>query len=294
MNKKAQKKTTSKKTNTKQSASDSRRRQEARRKRRIKSLLQGLFLGFCICLLLFSIWQLASILLGYRSGAKEYEELQQYVLKEAVPPSGSDSISTGTGEEDSSEEESAPERMARIDLASLQSINSEATGWIEIPGTMISYPLVHTSDNLYYLTHTFRREINKAGSIFIETANKADFSDLHTIVYGHNMKDGSMFAGLKDYQKQSFYEAHPYVYVDLSGGAHCYEIFSCHTAAVTDISYTIGYAADEQYASFLDTLKASSLYDTGVTVGTDDSVITLSTCTNNGKDRFVIHAKKIY
>lgn len=291
MNKKAQKKTVSKKNNAKQRAADSRRRQEARRKRKIKSLLQGLLLGFCISLLLFSLWQLLSIFLGYRSGTKEYDELQQYVLEEAVPPSASDDMAE---EEHPSEEEAAPARMSRIDLTSLQDINSEATGWIEIPGTMISYPMVHTSDNLYYLTHTFRKETNKAGSIFIETANKADFSDLHTIIYGHNMKNGSMFAGLKDYKKKSFWESHPYVYVDLADGSHCYEIFSCHEAPVTDISYTIGYAADDKYASFLDTLKASSLYDTGVSAGTEDFVITLSTCTNNGKDRFVIHAKKIY
>lgn len=293
MNKKTQKKTNSKKSNNQRPASDSRRRKESRRKKQIKSLLQGLFLGFCICLLLFSLWQLVSIFLGYRSGAKEYEDLQQYVLEEAAPPSVSDPVDTS--EENSGEEESsAPARMSRIDLASLQGINSEAVGWIEIPDTMICYPMVHTSDNLYYLTHTFRKETNKAGSIFIETANKADFSDLHTIIYGHNMKDGSMFAGLKEYKKESYWKAHPYVYVDLADGSHCYEIFSCHDAPVTDISYTVGYAADDKYASFLDTLKASSLYDTGVAVGTEDSVITLSTCTNNGKDRFVVHAKKIY
>lgn len=291
MNRKTQKKNDTKKVTRKRSESDILSRKEARRKKQIRSLLQGLFLGFCICLLLFSIWQLASILLEYRSGAKEYEELKQYVLEEAVPPSGSDS---GSPESDSEEEEASPVRMERIDLSALQNINSDAVGWVEIPGTMISYPLVHTSDNLYYLTHTFRRETNKAGSIFIETSNKADFSDLHTIVYGHNMKDGSMFAGLKDYQKESFYETHPYVYVDLADGSHCYEIFSCHDASVTDTSYTIGYTADDKYASFLDAIKSSSLYDTGVSVGTEDSVITLSTCTNSGKDRFVIHAKKIY
>lgn len=288
MNKKTQKKTNSKKTNRKRRAADIRRRREAKRRKQVKSLLQGLFLGFCICLLLFSLWQLISIFLGYRSGTKEYEELKQYVLETAAPPSDSDK------ENSSSEEEASSEHTVRIDLNSLQDINADAVGWIEIPETSVSYPMVHTSDNLYYLTHTFRRETNTAGSIFIETANKADFSDLHTIIYGHNMKDGSMFAGLKDYRKQSYWEAHPYIYVDLADGAHCYEIFSCHDAPVTDITYTIGYTADDKYASFLDTLKASSLYDTGVTVGTEDSVITLSTCTNSGKDRFVVHAKKIY
>lgn len=296
MSKKIQKKKNSVQ-NNKRSAAKGQSRREARRRRQLQNLLQGLFLGFCICLLLFSIWKLSSIFLEYRSGAKEYDDLKQYVLEEPVPPDASESSdSDGESEEASNEEDrtSASAPMARIDLSSLQDINSEAVGWIEIPGTVLSYPMVHTTDNLYYLTHTFRGESNKSGSIFIETSNNEDFSDLHTIIYGHNMKDGSMFAMLKNYQKQSYWEAHPYVYIDLSDGSHCYQIFSCHTAPVTDISYTIGYTQDEIYASFLTALQTSSLYDTGVPVGTDDSVITLSTCTNNGKDRFVIHAKKIY
>lgn len=261
----------------------------------MQSLLQGLFLGFCICLLLFSLWKLASIFMGYHSGEKEYDDLRQYVLSE--PADAENTTADDTGEDTATEEDTtkvASQKVDRIDLASLKELNEEAVGWIEIPGTEISYPLVHTSDNTYYLTHTFKRQENKSGSIFIETSNAADFADLHTIIYGHNMKDGSMFAGLKNYEKKNYYEAHPYVYVDLEDGTHCYQIFSCHQADITDISYTIGYAADDTYASFLDSLKTSSLYDTGVSVSTEDSVITLSTCTNKGEKRFVVHAKELY
>lgn len=301
------KKTNIKKTNTKKTAvkrpvssgSGGRRRparskrqmQELRRKRQIRSLLQGMFLGLCIALLIFSVWKLVSIFLGYHSGEKEYKELRQYVIEEPADPA--DVVLEES--EDDLEEPSAPTvPMARIDLASLQEINSDAVGWIEIPDTMLSYPLVHTSDNIYYLTHTFRKEENKSGSIFIETHNSPDFSELHTIIYGHNMKNGSMFASLKDYRKAEHYEKHPYIYIDLEDGSHCYQIFSCHDAPVTDITFTVGYSANEQYASFLSELVNASLYDTGVDVGTEDSVITLSTCTNDGKDRFVVHAKKLY
>lgn len=154
--------------------------------------------------------------------------------------------------------------------------------------------MVHTTDNVYYLTHTFRHQENKSGAIFVEASNAGDFSDLHTIVYGHNMKNGSMFAGLKNYGKKNYYEAHPYIYLDQEDGTHCYQIFSCHEADVTDITYTIGYHSDDTYAAFLDELTASSLYNTGVSVGTNDSVLTLSTCTNKGAKRFVVHAKKLY
>ncbi len=266
-------------------------RAEERRRQQIHSLLQGFCLGLCICLLGFGIWKLASIFLKDRSGEKEYERLREYVLQEPVPPAEAGGGEQGT-DEASKGQASGP--AARVDLPSLQEINSDAVGWVEIPDTAISYPLVHTDNNAYYLDHTFRREENKTGSIFVEASNKADFSNLHTIVYGHDRKDGFMFAGLEDYSKKSFYEDHPYVYVDLPDGSHCYEIFSCHEAEVADITYTIGYAADDIYASFLESIKASSLYDTGVEASVEDSVITLSTCTDNGKKRFVVHARKVY
>lgn len=274
-----------------------RRAEEARRRRRIQLLIQGIFLGFCVCVLCFSIYQLASIFMGYRSGDKEYEELKQYVLEKPVAPEDAASaapVSDETGQEETDPSDSAMTPMSRIDLDALQKINSEAIGWIEIPDTIISYPMVHSTDNLYYLSHTFRKESNKSGSIFLETSNRADFSDLHTIIYGHNMKNGSMFAGLKDYSSKSFQTAHPYVYIDLSDGSHCYQIFSCHEASVSDNCYTIGYKQDDVYAAFLESLQSASLYDTGVEVSTEDSVITLSTCTKNGTKRFVVHAKKIY
>ena len=266
-----------------------------RRSTPFQSLLQGLFLGFCICLLAFSVWKLATIFIGYSSGDKEYKDLQQYVLSEPETPDQASSSSDNTSDDTAEEAaETVSSKEERIDFTSLKEINEEAVGWIEIPGTEISYPVVHTTDNVYYLTHTFRRQENKSGAIFMEASNAGDFSDLHTIVYGHNMKNGSMFAGLKNYGKKNYYEAHPYIYLDQEDGTHCYQIFSCHEADVTDITYTIGYHSDDTYAAFLDELTASSLYNTDVSVGTNDSVLTLSTCTNKGAKRFVVHAKKLY
>lgn len=304
MNTREDKKTTKKSTTTSTKkghkkvsspAARRRRKKEAMRKRRIKLLVTGLFLGVCIALLIFSIYKLASIFLGYHSGDKEYDGLQQYVTEEpASPQDVLASIEEASGEDGEESDTNSLIPMSRIDLASLQAINPEAVGWIEIPGTAISYPLLHTSDNSYYLSHTFRDEKNSNGSIFIETSNAADFSDLHTIIYGHNMKSGSMFGGLKNFQKESYFEEHPYVYVDLADGSHCYEIFSCHQAEVTDVTYSVGYSADDIYASFLNDIKAASVYDTGVDVGVDDQVITLSTCTSGSQKRFVVHAKKLY
>lgn len=272
-----------------------RRSREAQKKRRMRLLITGIAAGLLVCLLVFSIYKLVSIFLVYNSADKEYEQLAEYVLEKPIPPN--ELADSGTLL-DVPEGEEAPETplvpMTRIDLDALQEINSEAVGWIEIPDTVISYPLLHTSDNSYYLSHTFQKEKNRTGSIFIESSNKNDLTDLHTIIYGHNMKSGAMFADLKNYLRKSFWQEHPYVYIDLADGAHCYEIFSCHEAAVSDICYTVGYEPDSVYEEFLTSIRNASLFDTGVSVGKDDMVVTLSTCTNDGKNRIVVHAKKIY
>ncbi len=294
MNTKRQKTRTTKKESAQPTSSKRRKLSaEERRRRQIGLLIQGIFLGLCICLLCFSLYKLGSIFFEYQSGEKEYADLRQYLLEE--PASPEDIIpASADGESEDAEAEDLSVPMTRVDLPSLQEINEEAIGWIEIGGTSISYPMVYTTDNSYYLTHTFSKEKNKSGGIFVEASNEADFSDMHTIVYGHNMKDGSMFAGLKNYSKASYFEAHPYIYVDLADGSHCYQIFSCHEANTSDITYTIGFEADETYQTFLDSLKEASLYDTGVEVSQTEKVITLSTCTKSGTKRFVVHAKMVY
>lgn len=246
----------------------------------------------CICIVVLgvSIWQLSDIFLEYKAGTDEYKDLQQYVMAEI--PGEEDQEQTETAAEEDGED--GEERVQRVALSELQAENPDTIGWIEIPGTGISYPLMQAGDNAYYLNHTFSGKVNSSGSIFMETLNSSDFSDLHTIIYGHNMKNGSMFAGLKNYESPSYLVSHPNIYIDLADGTHCYQIFSvCEVEADSD-SYTIGFAPDEQYESFLQTLKSRSAYDTGVTVSREDSIITLSTCTKQGEDRYLVHAKKRY
>ena len=179
-------------------------------------------------------------------------------------------------------------------LKDLKKLNPDVKAWIQVPKTNIDYPVVQGQDDMEYINKNVYGEFELSGAIFLSCLNKDDFSDSYNLVYGHNMKNGSMFAGLKNYSDQSYAEAHPYIYVDLADGSHCYEIFSAHEADATDITYTIGYRANDTYASFLDSLKTASLYDTGVEVTKDDSVISLSTCTKSGEKRFVVHAKKLY
>lgn len=258
-----------------------------RKKKRKIPVVLIVALVVCLGMVIFCGSQLAVIFLEYKEGTDEYDDLQKYV--EAELPKGS------YGEEAESEDEEG-ERKLRIDLEALKAENEDVVGWIEIPDTEISYPLMHGEDDNYYLKHTFSGNKNNAGSIFIEALNKPDLLDLHTIIYGHNMKNGSMFGSLKEYRNASYLVEHPLVYIDLEDGTHAYEIFSCYETDSNSDTYTIGFAKepDAQYERFLKIIKDRSLYDTGIEVSKENRVITLSTCTKSGQKRFVIHAKRVY
>lgn len=251
-------------------------------------------LVICVVVLGVSIWQLSGIFIEYKKGTDEYDKLQTYVSEEPVEEPVTADTGDGENEDGTEAEGDTEEQVQRVAISELQAQNSDTVGWIQIPGTQISYPLMHTGDDSYYLNHTFSKKLNSAGSIFVETLNNGDFSDLHTIIYGHNMKNGSMFAGLKEYSSASYLVTHPNVYIDLADGTHAYQIFSVYEAEADSDSYTIGFAPDETYEEYLKTIKGRSLYDTSVTVTKEDSIITLSTCTKHGEKRFLVHAKKIY
>lgn len=252
-------------------------------------------LVICVGVLVFSLWQLSGIYLEYKKGSDEYEELLQYVNEELPEDAYGEVTDPSSAEDEAAEDEmEEEERLKRVSFEELKAINEEIIGWIEIPGTGISYPLMYTGDNVYYLNHTFSGNVNSAGSIFMETLNDPKFADLHTIIYGHNMKNGSMFAALKNYASPSYLVAHPTIYIDLEDGTHAYQIFSCYETPAESDSYTIGFVQDEQYETFLQTLKERSAYDTGVEVSVTDSIISLSTCTKSGENRFLVHAKKVY
>lgn len=247
----------------------------------------------CLCVMGFSVYQLLSIFLEYKAGTDEYDDLQQFVLSE-IPEDEEYWEESGdegdTGETGDVEQEEA---LQRISFAELKEINEEIIAWIGIPGTKISYPVMQGDDNVYYLNHTFSHKVNSAGSLFMEVLNAEDFSDYHTLIYGHNMKNGSMFGTLSYYKSPTYLVAHPYIYVDVEEGRLKYQIFSCYETTADSDSYTIGFAPDDVYADYLAKIKGRAAYDTGVEVSQEDQILTLSTCTRSGQLRYLVHAKRV-
>ncbi len=176
--------------------------------------------------------------------------------------------------------------IMNLDLALLQKVNEDVMGWIYIPDTDISYPLLRSEDNKEYLKLTWDLQNSVAGSIFLEHENSAELSDFNTIIYGHNMKNGSMFSQLHDYQDQAFADSHPYVYIVTEDKVIQYEIFSAYTADVNENTYRLEFEDDSIKQESIDYYVEQSAIESQVEPAIDDQILTLSTCTGRGNYRY--------
>ena len=180
----------------------------------------------------------------------------------------------------------------KSDVNGLVKKNKDCIGYVEIPGTTISYPVMQTKDNPdFYLNHDFNRNYSFYGTPYLSAYCDVNKSD-NLIIYGHNMKNGSMFGSLKQYKNDGFYEKNAYFTVFTEDAAYRYQIFAYSDVPEDSDVYTTGYLPDETFDGFLTELLKSSYKDTGVAVGKDDKVLTLSTCSGDGL-RFVVHAVRV-
>lgn len=185
------------------------------------------------------------------------------------------------------------QQLKNIDLDALRRFNSDVVGWISIPRTGLSYPVMQTVDNEYYLTHTWKNNRNKVGAIFMECTNAVDYSDFHTLVYGHNMSDGSMFGSLKQYKTHRYWSYNPFVYTVSDSGTLTWKIFSVYEVSTEALTYRVDFTEGGEAAKqeFLDFCVSQSTIETGVTPTVSDRILTLSTCTGqNHVKRFVVQA----
>lgn len=252
------------------------------KKRQKQISIRSLMLISGIGLVAGALIYLGSIYLGYSKSTSEYEALRQTVFAKQTDLHGEET-GEGLGQEDK-------EIMAAI--GELRKENADVIGWIHFDTLPIDYPIMQTDDNEYYLKHTFSGEVNSAGSIFMEAANTPDFDDSHTILYGHNMKNNSMFGSLKKYKNEDFYIGNEYFTVYTADTRYRYQIFAYYDISQYGDVYQIGFAPDEEFQEFIHTMCRRSYYDTGVTVQSTDKILTLSTCSSKEK-RFVVHAKRI-
>ena len=233
-----------------------------------------------VVVLIISCINLGSIFLEYNRGVQEYKELQEYVNNERpqLP---------------AQEKEEDDFVMPEIDFAALKAKNEDFRYWLYIPALEVNYPVVQGKDNDIYLHRTFDGDSNSAGCIFLDAGNSPDLTDRNTVIYGHNMKNHSMFGSLKKFmQEEELAEENPYFYLYTEGEAIRYRIISYYMTVSGSDTYQSVYT-DEDYDSYLKMALQKSLfkgYQKDYTEGQPD-MVTLSTCHGKagGTGRFVVH-----
>lgn len=258
------------------------------RRNRKGNTLSNIILGIAVMVFIFSAYKLLSIYSEYHQGDKEYESIANEVIVIQTPER--DNID----KEDM--QEVAVHSTLKVDFHKLKRINKDVVAWIQFDEPKkISYPIVKGEDNDKYLKTTFEGKQNSAGTIFMDMIHAGDFSDRNTFIYGHNMKNGSMFGQLRKFKTKDYYEKNPYFYIYTPDGKEVkYQIFAVCIVEDTSRSYTRFYNSDEEYLDYLKYLKKIARYDTGVELTADSKIVSLSTCTNVSEtQRLLVHGVKI-
>lgn len=182
-----------------------------------------------------------------------------------------------------------------VDFEKLKEKNSDIVAWLKVKGTNIETTVVKSTNNDYYLTHNFNKEYNSAGWIFADYKNKVDGTDKNIVIYGHNMRDDSMFGSLKWVINEDWYnnEDNKYITLITENETQVYEVFSVYQIEKEDYYIQTNFNTEKEFNTFAQTIKKRSKKDFNVDVNENDNILTLSTCANNNKYRVVLHAKKI-
>ena len=220
-----------------------------------------------------------------------YEEISSTITNEQAPPTESE-VETPV----------IPENVQKV--ISLKEENQDVVGWIQIEDTIINYPVLQsTTDKDYYLTHNYKKEKTKYGSIYLNQASNLADTYSNNIIYGHNMKDEQMFNHLLKYQNKAFYDEHSSIKVATENGENEYTIVCVFKSKIfyQDEENVFRYYQytnlndEETYNNYINNCKKIQLYDTGVTANYGEQLITLITCEYSQENgRFVVVAKKVH
>ena len=168
--------------------------------------------------------------------------------------------------------------LAEIDHAALAQINPDYACWLYCPDSPIDYPVVQGADNSAYLHRLFNGESNACGTLFIDCRNLADFQDPNTLIYGHHMRDGSMFKSISYYADQAWYDAHPWMLLISEGELAVLELFAGCTTSKHDPCYELALSDANDLLALAEELKERSDFASGVEIRPGDRLVTLSTC----------------
>ena len=242
---------------------------------------------------------LSAIDIYEKEGTKEVIQNTLEEIQENVEPESKENGET-ISIENTEELNEETERMLQV--KELQAQNADIVGWLEIENTNINYPVLQGTDNSYYMTHNYKKEKSKNGSIFLDANYNWNIPSNNLLIYGHNLGNGMMFQELLKYEKESFYQEHPVIRFTTAKEDAKYEIISVFKSRVYYKSeknvfryyYFINSKSEEEYREFVKNAKSASLYPIDATVSYGDQLITLSTCSYYVQDgRFAVVGRRI-
>lgn len=241
---------------------------------RARNLLLDLLIVILLIIIAVSGYKFGSAMWRYHVGTREAEKTAQLA---EVP-------STDSGEEEFT-----------INWKKLKKKNSDVRAWLRQKGTVINYPVMQGEDNQFYLYRMFNKEYNVKGSLFIDFRNKKPFrGDFLTVIYGHRMRDKSMFWHIADYREKSYYKKHPTMRLYTPDGNYTLKIFAACTIPATSDKYAFDFEGRKSEREYLDWISENTQLKTNVEVTPEDRIVMLSTCTYEYKNaRAVVYAKLV-
>lgn len=236
-----------------------------------------------LAVFLFSLYKIVGILWEYRQIDNFYEETDRNFVQ--IPRQN--------------EENNSETLLPKVDFEALKKVNEDVIGWIYIEDTNISFPILQGKTNAQYLFQSYKKEYLTAGSIFIDYRCGSDFNDKNTVIYGHNMHNGSMFGSLKKYKNGEYKNEHPYIYILMPDNTcNKYEVIAFYQAAVDGSVYRLPLGADceeKDFDNLAETIRSTNQYSDMKEMEYEDRFITLSTCTQDSREdiRVAITAKLV-
>lgn len=240
----------------------------------------------------------------YKAASDEYDSLRQYASEEVSATETAEKVSdikpieleeAEERKELKSNENREDFPEMEVDFKALREKNPDTVGWLYVGSCGISYPILQGEDNDYYMNHTFEGTVNSSGAIIMDYRDDKYLKDWNTFIYGHNMKNGSMFGSLKKLlNDETLYDSDPYIYVYLPGYIYRYKIFSYYKDKPDSKMY---WTADtlQEYRQYIRDALSLSVRDLGVETSEENNMVTLVTCSGSGagKMRFFVHGEFI-
>lgn len=253
----------------------------------MKKTKYNVITNIAIVLFLFVFCYAAYNLMGEYKEYKEIDNTYSDVINEVI-------IEEAEGASDDVQQVNQTKEKSKtfsINWPKLKSKNSDVIAWINIPGTRINYPVLKGKTTDEYIHLNINRKYSKGGSIFIDSRNQKPFEDKNTIIYGHNLNNGSMFSDIKKYKNKDFFENHKNIHIYLPDGSMLtYEVVLIMRTSEKDYSVYDPFVDDA--AQYFNEIKSKgNIVDSSCNIKPDDKLISLSTCTNREKDeRYVLLA----